>query len=120
MANLVVHSDLNAVSVIDFAVNALEVEEIIVCGHYGCGGIEAALSPASNPSSFDLDRWLTSHGVSHKGKVCMRSPGARWLLWYTKPRAKMCWRWDAPRTGTNWIYFRKPQRRGKSAELARH
>ncbi len=55
VANLVVHSDLNAVSVLDFAVNALEVEEIIVCGHYGCGGIEAALAPESGRT---YDHWI--------------------------------------------------------------
>jgi carbonic anhydrase len=42
VANVVVHTDLNCLSVLQFAVDVLRVEHVIVCGHYGCGGIEAA------------------------------------------------------------------------------
>jgi carbonic anhydrase len=55
VANLVVHTDLNCLSVIQYAVDVLEVEHIIVCGHYGCGGIQAALS---NQKLGLIDNWL--------------------------------------------------------------
>ncbi len=55
VANLVVHSDLNCLAVLDFAVNALGVEEVIVCGHYGCGGVAAALEPSEGRI---VDHWI--------------------------------------------------------------
>lgn len=55
VANLAVHTDLNFLSCLQFAVDVLEVEHIIVCGHYGCGGIKAALSDRSMGL---LDHWL--------------------------------------------------------------
>ncbi|MCH8256390.1 MAG: carbonate dehydratase [Proteobacteria bacterium] len=55
IANLVVHTDLNCLSVIQFAVDVLKVKHIIVCGHYGCGGIEAAMEKREHGL---IDNWL--------------------------------------------------------------
>ncbi len=55
VANVVVHTDLNCLSALQYAVDVLKVEHVIVCGHYGCGGVQAAWRQAS----FGLiDNWL--------------------------------------------------------------
>lgn len=55
VANVVVHTDLNCLSVVQFAVDVLRVRHVIVCGHYGCGGVRAALE---RPSLGLVDNWL--------------------------------------------------------------
>jgi len=58
IANMVIHTDSNLLSVLDFAVNILQVKHVIVCGHYRCGGIAAAMS--NNHFGGIIDNWLRS------------------------------------------------------------
>ncbi len=55
VANLVIHTDLNCLSVVQYAVDVLEVEHIIICGHYGRGGVQAAVE---NTELGLIDNWL--------------------------------------------------------------
>ncbi len=64
VANLVVHSDINGLSVIQFAVDVLRVKHIIVCGHYGCGGVRAAMEHRELGL---IDNWLCHvRDIHHK------------------------------------------------------
>ena len=64
IANMVIHTDVNLLSVLDFAVNHLKVKHIIVCGHYGCGGIKAAMS--NDDYEHILNMWLRNIKDVHR------------------------------------------------------
>ena len=55
IANVIVHTDLNALSVIQYAVDVLKVKHIILCGHYGCGGVKASMESTQHGH---IDNWL--------------------------------------------------------------
>ena len=64
VANVVVHTDLNCLSVLQYAVDVLQVQHVIVCGHYGCGGVQAALE---NVKLGLINNWLRHvQDVVHK------------------------------------------------------
>ncbi len=69
IANLVINTDLNLLSVLEYAVKVLKVNHIIVCGHYGCGGVRASMSNTMNGL---VDQWL-SHikDVYHKNEATL-------------------------------------------------
>jgi carbonic anhydrase len=56
ISNMVVHTDVNLLSVLDYAVNHLKVRHVIVCGHYGCGGVKAAMT--NHDFKYILNMWL--------------------------------------------------------------
>ena len=69
VANVVVHTDLNCLSVLQYAVDVLKVKHVIVCGHYGCGGVKAALDDARLGL---IDNWLRHvQDVQHKHRAAL-------------------------------------------------
>lgn len=56
IANLVIHTDVNLLSVLDYAVNHLKIKHVIICGHYGCGGVKAAMT--NHDYKYVLNMWL--------------------------------------------------------------
>lgn len=66
IANMVVHTDMNMLSVLDYAVNHLDVKHIIVCGHYGCGGVQAAMQ---NKSLGLINKWIRNIKEVYKANI---------------------------------------------------
>ena len=69
VANIVVHTDLNCLSVLQYAIDVLAVEHVVVCGHYGCGGVRAAFEGARHGL---IDNWLrhvTDVAQKHEGEI---------------------------------------------------
>ena len=64
IANMVVHTDVNLLSVLDFAINHLKVKHVIVCGHYNCGGVKAAMS--NHDFKYVLNMWLRNIKDVHR------------------------------------------------------
>src|SRR5690606_37081756 len=76
--NICVHSDMNMLSVLDYAVNILKVKHVIVAGHYGCGGVDAALSRRQFGI---IDNWLSHikdvYRLHHDEVDAIQDPKAR-------------------------------------------
>lgn len=78
VANVVVHTDLNCLSVVQYAVEVLKVKHIIVCGHYGCGGVGAVLQ---NQKFGLIDNWLRHVQdiyKDHRGAIDKLPQNAQW------------------------------------------
>jgi carbonic anhydrase len=74
VANVVVHTDLNCLSVLQYAIDVLKVEHVIVCGHYGCGGVRAAYSRSSLGL---IDNWLRHvQDVRDRHEQAIREPAS--------------------------------------------
>ncbi len=80
VANLVIHSDLNCLSAMQYAIDVLRVEDVIVCGHYGCGGVQAALMDLSLGLIDNWLRHLQDVSDAHAARLIRAAPAQRWEL----------------------------------------
>lgn len=117
VANLVVHSDLNSQAVIQYAVEVLKVKHVIICGHYGCGGVRASMQD----QSFGLiDNWLlhikdiyrqfedeisSIEGENEKvNKLCERNVYAQVMNVCHNPFVQQAWKKGQQLSIHGWIY----------------
>jgi carbonic anhydrase len=117
VANVVVHTDLNCLSVLQYAIEVLAVQHVIVCGHYGCGGVLAAMQ--DRPLGL-IDNWLRhirdvyrAHQVELDGIADERKRRDRLTeLHVIEQVANLChttivqdaWRREAPLSVVGWVY----------------
>ncbi len=117
VGNVVVHTDLNCMSVLQYGIEVLGIEHVIVCGHYGCGGVHAAMRP--EPLGL-IDNWIRHirdvYMANHQQLEPIGDPGARWdrlcELNVVAQVANVChstvvqeaWRRGKPVTVHGWIY----------------
>ena len=117
VANLVIHTDMNCLAVLQFAVEMLHVKHIIVCGHYGCGGIKASLE--NQPHGL-IDNWLRHIRDIHQryageladlsteearvNKLCELNVIAQVLNVGNTTIVQEAWQRNQPITVHGWIY----------------
>ncbi len=117
VANLVVHSDFNCLSVLQYAVEILRVKYIIVCGHYGCGGVKAAMEPENHGL---VDNWLRPireiawlhqeelvsipDGPSRRDRLCELNVLAQAIHVSDTTVVQEAWRQGRPLSVHAWIY----------------
>lgn len=117
VANLVAHTDMNLLSVLQYAVEVLQVRHIIVCGHYGCGGVAAALD--DQPLGL-IDNWLrqirelywqnrddvNSHDdrAARVNRLCELNVRRQVINVANTTMVREAWRRDQPLTIHGWIY----------------
>lgn len=78
IANMVIHTDMNLLSVVDYGVNVLNIDHVIVCGHYGCGGVKAAMGPEFGGPASNWVRHIRDVARLHQGELAsITDPEAR-------------------------------------------
>lgn len=117
VGNVVVHTDLNCLSVLQYGIEVLKVRHVIVCGHYGCGGVRAAMAP--QPFGL-IDNWLrhirdvlmTNRGeidalgdpIARQNRLCELNVAAQVANVCHTTIVQDAWRRGQPLTVHGWIY----------------